>query len=88
MGVFDRPSDAEKLRDELLNAGVARHRIVVSRYASRIDDPIVGQIPDPLQPVPNDACVVAVVARSHVDKQQIAQLMLRYGARGTHETRT
>jgi hypothetical protein len=31
MGVFDRPSDAEKVKDELLEAGVARHRIVMTR---------------------------------------------------------
>ena len=85
LGVFDRPSDAEKLRDELLHAGIARHRIVVSLFAHRLDDPIVGQIPDPRQPIPRDACVVSVAARSHVDKKQIAALMRRYGARGTHE---
>ena len=88
LGVFDRPSDAEKLREELLHAGVARHRIVVSRFANRLDDPIVGQIPDPRQPLPKDACVVSVAARSHLDKKQIAELMRRYGARGTHESRT
>lgn len=74
MGIFDRPDDAEKLKDELLEAGIARHRIVV------------GKVPDPEQfgeAVRSSACVVSVVARSPVDKQQIADLMLRYGARRT-----
>ena len=34
MGVFDRPSDAEKVKDELLEAGVARHRIVITRAST------------------------------------------------------
>jgi hypothetical protein len=63
MGIFDRPSDAEKLKDELLAAGIARHRIVVSRS------------------------LVAVVARSPLDREQIARLMLRHGARETLESR-
>jgi hypothetical protein len=99
VGIFDSPGDGEKVKDELLEAGVARHRIVVSRLGSeeRADDnagtqwlgSIVGKIPDPDfgEAVRGAACVVAVVARSHVDKEQIAELMLRNGARGTVETR-
>ena len=29
-GIFERPSDAEKLKDELLESGVALHRIVIT----------------------------------------------------------
>ncbi len=74
-GIFDRPGDAEKLKDELIQAGVARHRILISRLAAEdnLDEPLVGKVADP--------CVVSVVVRSPVDKQHIAQLMLRYGAR-------
>jgi hypothetical protein len=68
-GVFDRPSDAEKAKDELLEAGVARHRIVIG-----------GE-------VRNGACLVAVVARSPVDRDHIARLMRRLGARETVESR-
>jgi hypothetical protein len=63
-GIFNRPSDAEKLKDELLEAGVALHRIVISDKT------------------------VAVVARSPVDREQIARLMLECGAKETLETRT
>ena len=75
MGIFDRPSDAEKVKDELLEAGVARHRIVISRLGAEreVDS--------------DEARLVAVVARSPVDRQQIAQLMLRHGARETVEAR-
>ena len=87
MGIFDRPSDAEKLKDELLEAGIALHRIVISRP----DDAIVGKLPDPGKgtepPLPARACLVAVVARSPVDREQIARLMLRHGARETLESR-
>jgi hypothetical protein len=74
-GIFDRPGDAEKLKDELIQAGVARHRILISRLAAEDngDEPIVGKVADP--------CVVSVVVRSPVDKQHVAQLMLRYGGR-------
>ena len=63
-GIFDRPSDAEKLKDELLEAGVALHRIVVTDKT------------------------VAVVARSPVDREHIARLMVECGARETLESRT
>ena len=88
LGFFDTPDDAEKARDELLHAGIARHRIVVSGPLS--EDEIVGTLPDPEalgEALPRGACVVSVTARSHVDKQQIAELMLRIGARGTVEAR-
>ncbi len=88
MGIFDTPDDAEKAMDELLHAGVARHRIVISGPLS--DDDIVGTLPDPEafgEALPRGACVVSVTARSHVDKQQIAELMRRIGARGTIEAR-
>lgn len=87
MGIFDRPSDAERLRDELLEAGVARHRIVIS-HQNQADEPVVGEVPDPSkfgEAVRSGACVVSVAARSYVDKQNIAQLMRRYGARDTLE---
>jgi hypothetical protein len=86
MGIFDRPSDAEKVMDELLEAGVARHRIVIRR-PNQPDEPIVGEVPDPSKfgAVRSGACVVAVAARSYVDKQNIAQLMRRHGARDTLE---
>ena len=87
MGIFDRPSDAERVRDELLEAGVARHRIVISRQ-NQPDEPIVGEVPDPSkfgEAVRSGACVIAVAARSYVDKQNIAQLMRRHGARDTLE---
>jgi hypothetical protein len=87
MGIFDRPSDAERVMDELLEAGVARHRIVIRRQ-NQPDEPIVGEVPDPSKfddAVRSGACVVAVAARSYVDKQNIAQLMRRYGARDTLE---
>ena len=63
-GIFDRPSDAEKLKDELLEAGVALHRIVITDKT------------------------VAVVARSPLDREHIARLMLEFGAKETLETRT
>jgi hypothetical protein len=94
MGIFDRPSDAEKVKDELLEAGIARHRIVISRLGTEdsidSDDSIVGQVPDPEklgEAAPSGACLVAVVARSPLDRQQIARLMLRHGARETVEAR-
>lgn len=81
MGVFDRPDDAEKLKDELLEAGIARHRIAISRLVIEEggDESLVGRLPDP----EGAACVVSVVARSPVDTQHIADLMLRHGARRT-----
>jgi hypothetical protein len=88
MGIFDRPDDAEKVRDELLEAGVARHRIVISR---RTGESIVGEVPDPQkfgEAAQSSACVVSVVARSPVDKEHIAELMLRHGARQTVERRS
>lgn len=95
MGIFDRPDDAEKLKDELLEAGVARHRIVISRLATHDrqagDDAFVGEVPDPeqlAQAVRSVACVVSVVARSPLDKEEIARLMRRHGARETIETRS
>ena len=98
VGIFDSPRDAEKVKQELLGAGVALHRIVVSRFGAEKSeesaDPewigsIVGKIPDPgfEDAVRGAACLVAVVARSHFDKQQIAELMLKHGARGTVEAR-
>ena len=63
-GIFERRGDAEKVKDELLEAGVALHRIVVSDKT------------------------VAVVARSPLDREQIARLMLECGARETLESRT
>jgi hypothetical protein len=100
VGIFDSPTEAEKVKEELLGAGVARHRIIVTRFGAErasdeIADPewigsIVGKIPDPAkfgEAVRGASCVVAVVARSHRDKQQIAELMLRHGARGTVEAR-
>jgi len=62
-GIFARHGDAEKLKDELLQAGVALHRIAVSDKT------------------------VAVVARSPVDREHIARLMLECGARETLESR-
>lgn len=107
MGIFDRPSDAEKLREELLEAGIARHRIVISRLAiedgiaaeapgqsyqnqNDSDDALVGRFPDPEdlgEAIRSGACVVAVVARSPLDRQQIARLMMQHGARETVESR-
>jgi hypothetical protein len=76
MGIFDRPGDAEKLKDELLDAGIGRHRILISRLViEEADESPVGRVPDP--------CVVSVVVRSPVDREQIAELMLRHGARDT-----
>lgn len=106
IGIFDSPDDAEKVMDELLNAGVARHRIVLSRLLAedgiaaeapgqsyqnqhRADESIVGKIPEAFgEAVRAGACMVAVVARSHLDKKHIAELMRRYGARGTVEARS
>ena len=78
VGIFDSADDAKKVKDELLQSGVAAHRIVV------------GKIPDPElleEEERGGTCMVAVVARSHVDKEQIASLMRRNGARGTREAR-
>jgi hypothetical protein len=83
MGIFDRASDAEKLRQELLEAGVARHRIVIRRA----QDAIVGKIAEPPTQLPGRTCLVAVVARSPLDREHIARLMLRHGARETLESR-
>ncbi|HEX2241419.1 MAG TPA: hypothetical protein VHJ82_09795 [Actinomycetota bacterium] len=108
MGIFDRPDDAEKLKEELLEAGIARHRIVISRLVTEDgiaaeapgqsyenqhagDEAFVGEVPDPekfAEAVRRSACVVSVVARSPIDKQQIARLMRRHGARQTVETRS
>jgi hypothetical protein len=93
-GIFDRPSDAEKVKEQLLEAGVALHRIVISRLGTMDgvdpDDSVVGDVPDPERlgdEVRNGACLLAVVARSPVDRQHIAQLMRRLGARETVESR-
>jgi hypothetical protein len=77
MGIFDRPGDAEKVKEELIEAGIARHRILISRLVidEEAEDSPVGRVPDP--------CVVSVVVRSPVDRQHIADLMLRHGARDT-----
>ena len=86
IGIFDRAEDAEKACDELLEAGIARHRIVVTRHDA--EDLIVGRIPDPERGEAvgsGGACLVSVAARSHVDKKHIAQVMRRFGARGTVE---
>lgn len=107
VGIFDSPGDAEKVKDELLEAGVAAHRIMVSRLLAEddiaaeapgqsyenqhpADESLVGRLPAPepfAEAVRGGACVVAVVARSHLDKKQIAELMRRYGARDTVEAR-
>ena len=82
MGIFDRASDAEKLKDELIEAGIARHRIVISRT----EDALVGKVPEPPAQT-GRTCLVAVVARSPLDREHIARLMLRHGARETLESR-
>ena len=100
VGIFDSPGDAEKVLDQLIGAGIARHRISVTRFGrekSAAPDPdsawignIVGKLPEPDkfdEAVKGAACAVTVVARSHTDKQQIAELMLKHGARGTVEAR-
>ena len=92
-GIFDSLSDAEKVTEELLEAGIARHRIVVTRQDKQGEryDPIVGKLPDPDnsgEAARNGPCVVSVAARSHVDKKHIAELMRRNGARGTIEGRS
>lgn len=94
MGIFERASDAEKAKEELLEAGIARHRIVVSRLGAQrardTDDAIVGELPDPEkldETRPRGACMVSVVARTPLDREHIARLMLRLGARETLETR-
>jgi hypothetical protein len=92
-GIFDSLSDAEKVTEELLEAGIARHRIVISlqeRQGERYE-PIVGKLPDPdnsAEAARSGPCVVSVAARSHVDKKHIAALMRRHGARGTVEGRS
>lgn len=73
MGIFDRPGDAEKVKDELLEAGIARHRIIVSRHDTESGSAAEVE--------------VAVVARSPLDRQHIARLMRRLGARETVESR-
>lgn len=73
MGVFDRPGDAQRVKDELLEAGVALHRIVITGAAREGEDW-------------DRRCVLEVVARSPVDRKEIARLMLRHGARETGET--
>jgi hypothetical protein len=92
MGIFDRPSDAEKVKDELLQAGVARHRIMMSRLAT--EDGIAAEAPGQSYVNQNESddsviggCVVAVVARTPLDRQHIARLMRRHGARQTVESR-
>ena len=91
MGIFDRPDDAEKLKDELLQAGIGRHRILISRLASEdAEESPVGQVPDPekwAEAARSAACVLSVVVRSPVDKQHIAELMMRHGARRTSGSR-
>ena len=92
-GIFDSLSDAEKVTEELLEAGIARHRIVVTRQERPGEryEPIVGKLPDPDksgEAARSGPCVVSVAARSHVDKKHIAELMRRFGARGTVEGRT
>ena len=73
MGVFDRPDDAQRVKDELLEAGVALHRIVITGSARQGEDW-------------DRRCVLEVVARSPVDRKEIARLMRRHGARETGET--
>jgi hypothetical protein len=88
LGIFDSPDAAEKAMDELLHAGIARHRIVVSGPVSY--DDTVGSIPDPQsfdEVVPSGSCVVSVAARTHVEKKDIAELLRRHGARDTIEAR-
>ena len=91
LGIFDSPNAAEKVKDELLEAGIARHRIVMSRPLSEennTEESIVGKICAPGESgdtAHSGACVIAVVARSHLDKKHIAELMRRYGARETVE---
>ena len=102
VGIFDSASEAEKVREELIGTGIARHRIIVTRFGveergapedaadSEWIGAIVGKIPDPEkfgEAVRGAASLVAVVARSHLDKKNIAELMLRHGARGTVEAR-
>jgi len=73
MGVFRRPVDAERLKEELLQHGIGQHRILISRLVvDETEDSPVGRLPDP--------CVVSVVVRSPVDRRQIAELMRRHGA--------
>jgi radical SAM superfamily enzyme len=72
-GIFENPGAAEHAKEKLLEAGVALHRIVVSAPANDSVAP----------PWRSATCVVTVAARSEVDKEQIAQLMLSSGARDT-----
>ena len=101
MGIFDRPDDAEKVRDQLIQAGIARHRILISRlvtedgiaaeapgqsYENQRDELLVGDVPDPErwgEAARSAGCVLSVVVRSPVDKQHVAELMVRHGARRT-----
>lgn len=105
MGIFDRPGDAEKVKDELIQAGIARHRILISRlatedgiaaeapgqsYENQGDELLVGDLPDPEkwgEAVRSAACLLSVVVRAPVDKQHIAEVMVRHGARRTSESR-
>lgn len=74
VGIFDRPSDAQKVKDELVDAGVALHRIVIGGTARKRGEW-------------DRRCVLEVVARSPVDRDEIARLMLRHGARETIASR-
>ena len=73
-GIFENPDAAEHAKEKLLEAGVALHRIVISAPAA--NDSVAA-------PWRSATCVVTVAARSEVDKEQIAQLMLSIGARDT-----
>jgi hypothetical protein len=72
-GIFEDPVAAERAKERLLEAGVALHRIVVSAPAN-----------DSIAPQWRSATrVVTVAARSEVEKERIARLMLSSGARDT-----
>jgi hypothetical protein len=73
-GIFENPDAAEHAKEKLLEAGVALHRIVVSLPAN--DDRVA-------PPWRSETCMVTVAARSEVDKENIARLMLSRGARDT-----
>ena len=74
VGIFDRPSDAEKVKAELVDAGVALHRIVISGAGAERREW-------------DRRCTIEVVARSPLDREEIARLMRRLGARETIESR-
>lgn len=73
VGIFENPDAAEHAKEKLLESGVALHRIVVSSPANDSVAP----------PWRSATCAVIVAARSEVDKEEIARLMLRNGARNT-----